>query len=135
METMYKFGIAAAVMAATFIAMVLCYRFFGRLMKKNPRIHLRFLRSLAGKSYQPFQAKGAQLETQGILHPHDMTHVFRGAGSAFIEQMELCCRWFGSGTGPGRLLQRGRVGNTSVGRKETARISPSLKCLDYDCWK
>ena len=48
METMYKFGIAAAVMAATFIAMVLCYRFFGRLMKKNPRIHLRFLRSLAG---------------------------------------------------------------------------------------
>ena len=48
MSLMYKIAIAAAVMAATFIALFLSHRFFNRLLRVKPRIHLKFLRSLAG---------------------------------------------------------------------------------------
>ena len=48
MSLMYKIGIAAAVMAATFVALFLSHRFFNRLLRNNPQIHLRFLRSFVG---------------------------------------------------------------------------------------
>lgn len=48
MSLMYKIGIAAAVMAATFIAVLLSNRFFNRLLRAKSELHLRFLRSLAG---------------------------------------------------------------------------------------
>lgn len=48
MSLMYKICIAAAVMAATFVALFLSHRFFKRLLRNNPKIHLRFLRSFVG---------------------------------------------------------------------------------------
>ena len=48
MSLMYKICIAAAVMAATFVALFLSHRFFNRLLRNNPQIHLRFLRSFVG---------------------------------------------------------------------------------------